>query len=161
MSSEETTGVLDVTSGGAGFIRRPQNGYLPTDGDVYVPQKLIQRFRLRTGDEIVGEAGPSPGRGKNPPLVNLVGVNGLLPEDVAARPEFQRLSALHPKDQLALESPLDRSASDYTNRIIDLFCPFGKGQRAMIVAPSKAGKTMVLQAVAEGVVKNYPNATVI
>jgi transcription termination factor Rho len=161
VSSTETAGVLDVTSGGAGFIRRPQHAYLPADGDVYVPQKLIQRFRLRTGDEVAGEAGPSPGRGKNPPLVTLVTVNGLPPEEMSGRPEFHRLSALHPKEQLVLEAELQRSASDYTNRIIDLFCPFGKGQRAMIVAPAKAGKTMVLQAVAEGVVKNYPNATVL
>jgi transcription termination factor Rho len=160
VSSTETAGVLDITSGGAGFIRRPQNGYLPTDGDVYVAQKLIQRFKLRTGDEIAGEAGPSPGRGKNPPLTNVVTINGLPPEEMAARPEFQRLSALHPKDQLVLECELDRGEKDHTNRIIDLFCPFGKGQRAMIVAPAKAGKTMVLQAVAEGVVKNYPKATV-
>jgi transcription termination factor Rho len=160
VSSTETAGVLDITSGGAGFIRRPENGYLPTDGDVYVAQKLIQRFKLRTGDEIAGEAGPSPGRGKNPPLTNVVTINGLPPEEIAARPEFQRLSALHPKDQLVLECELDRGDKDHTNRIIDLFCPFGKGQRAMIVAPAKAGKTMVLQAVAEGVVKNYPNATV-
>jgi transcription termination factor Rho len=153
-------GVLDVTSGGAGFVRRKHNSYLATDGDVYVPQKLIQRYRLRTGDEVVGEAGPSPGRGKNPPLVNLTSVNGMPPEEVGQRPEFHRLSALHPKDQLLLECELDRGPNDHTNRIIDLFCPFGKGQRAMIVAPAKAGKTMVLQAVAEGIVKNYPHAAV-
>jgi transcription termination factor Rho len=160
VSSTETAGVLDITSSGAGFIRRQENSYLPMDGDVYVAQKLIQRHRLRTGDEVVGEAGPSPGRGKNPPLVTLHTVNGLPPEELSGRPEFQRLSALHPKDQLMLECVLDRGEKDYTNRIIDLFCPFGKGQRAMIVAPAKAGKTMVLQAVAEGVVKNYPGATV-
>jgi transcription termination factor Rho len=160
VSSTETAGVLDITSGGAGFVRRPQHGYLPTDGDVYVAQKLIQRMRLRTGDEIVGEAGPSPGRGKNPPLVNVTTVNGLPPEELSGRPEFHRLSALHPKDQLVLECDLDRGPNDFTNRIIDLFCPFGKGQRAMIVAPAKAGKTMVLQAVAEGLVKNYPGSTV-
>jgi transcription termination factor Rho len=160
VSTTETVGVLDVTSGGAGFVRRMQNSYLPTDGDVYVPQKLIQRFKLRTGDEVAGEAGPSPGRGKNPPLVNLSTVNGMPPEEMQQRPEFHRLSALHPKDQLMLECELDRRATDYTNRIVDLFCPFGKGQRAMIVAPAKAGKTMVLQAVAEGLVKNYPNSDV-
>jgi transcription termination factor Rho len=160
VSSTEAVGVLDVTSGGAGFVRRKENSYLASDGDVYVAQKLIQRHRLRTGDEIVGEAGPSPGRGKNSPLLNLITVNGIAPEELAGRSEFQRLSALHPKDQLVLECDLDRRSTDYTNRIIDLFCPFGKGQRAMIVAPAKAGKTMVLQAVAEGVVKNYPGATV-
>jgi transcription termination factor Rho len=161
VSSSEIAGVLDVTSGGAGFIRRREYNYLPTEGDVYVAQKLIQRHRLRTGDEIVGQAGPSPGRGKNPPLTNLVTVNGLAPEEISGRPEFHRLSALHPKDQLMLECELDRRATDFTNRIVDLFCPFGKGQRAMIVAPAKAGKTMVLQAVAEGVVKNFPQATVL
>jgi transcription termination factor Rho len=161
VSSSEIAGVLDVTSGGAGFIRRREYNYLPTEGDVYVAQKLIQRHRLRTGDEIVGQAGPSPGRGKNPPLTNLVTVNGLEPEEISGRPEFHRLSALHPKDQLMLECELDRRATDFTNRIVDLFCPFGKGQRAMIVAPAKAGKTMVLQAVAEGVVKNFPQATVL
>jgi transcription termination factor Rho len=160
VSSTEAVGVLDVTSGGAGFVRRKENSYLASDGDVYVAQKLIQRYRLRTGDEIVGEAGPSPGRGKNSPLLNLISVNGVAPDELAGRSEFQRLSALHPKDQLVLECDLDRRNTDYTNRIIDLFCPFGKGQRAMIVAPAKAGKTMVLQAVAEGVVKNYPHATV-
>jgi transcription termination factor Rho len=160
VSTTEAVGVLDVTSGGAGFVRRQHNSYLPTDGDVYVAQKLIQRHKLRTGDELVGEAGPSPGRGKNPPLVNLTSVNGMAPEELGQRPDFQRLSALHPKDQLMLECELDRRSTDYTNRIIDLFCPLGKGQRAMIVAPSKAGKTMVLQAVAEGLVKNYPNAAV-
>jgi transcription termination factor Rho len=160
VSTTEAVGVLDVTSGGAGFVRRQYNSYLPTDGDVYVAQKLIQRYKLRTGDELVGEAGPSPGRGKNPPLVNLTSVNGLAPEELGQRPDFQRLSALHPKDQLMLECELDRRSTDYTNRIIDLFAPLGKGQRAMIVAPSKAGKTMVLQAVAEGLVKNYPNSAV-
>jgi transcription termination factor Rho len=153
-------GVLDVTSGGAGFVRRPENSYLSGDGDVYVPQKIIQRFKLRTGDEVTGEAGQSPGRGKNPPLTSLTTVNGQPPEEMAQRPEFHRLSALHPKDQLVLECELDRRGTDYTNRIVDLFCPLGKGQRAMIVAPAKAGKTMVLQAVAEGLVKNYPNAAV-
>jgi transcription termination factor Rho len=160
VSTTEAVGVLDVTSGGAGFVRRKQNGYLPTDGDVYVAQKLIQRYKLRTGDELLGEAGPSPGRGKNPPLLNVISINGLPPEEMAQRPDFQRLSALHPKDQLMLECTLDRSPNDHTNRIIDLFCPLGKGQRAMIVAPAKAGKTMVLQAVAEGLVKNYPNSAV-
>jgi transcription termination factor Rho len=162
VNSTEAAGVLDITSGGAGFLRRPQFGYLPTDGDVYVAQKMIQRYRLRTGDELVGQAGPSPGRGKNPPLVTISSIHGLAPDELGQRPDFQRLAALHPKDQLMLECGIERRGQpDYTNRIIDLFCPFGKGQRAMIVAPAKAGKTMVLQAVAEGVVKNYPKATVL
>jgi transcription termination factor Rho len=152
--------VLDVTSGGAGFIRRPEHGYLPTDGDVYVPQKLIQRYKPADGRRDGGRGGPVTGPGQEPAAGEPDHVNGLAAGRDRQRPEFQRLSALHPKDQLMLECELDRGPNDFTNRIIDLFCPLGKGQRAMIVAPAKAGKTMVLQAVAEGVVKNYPNATV-
>ena len=159
MSSAETLGVLDVMGSGAGFIRRKEAYYLPGDGDIYVNQKLIQRYGLRSGDEISGEAGAPPGKGKNPPLVSVMLVNGQPPENLQRRSDFNRLGAVHPNEQIVLECGLTRRGQpDYTNRIIDLFCPFGKGQRAMIVAPAKAGKTMVLQAVAEGVVKNYPNA---
>jgi transcription termination factor Rho len=105
-------------------------------------------------------AGAPPGRGKNPPLTRIEAVNGHPPETVSGRPDFHRLSALHPNEQLFLECDLlRRGQPDPTNRIIDLFCPLGKGQRAMIVAPAKAGKTMVLQAIAEGVVRNYPSST--
>ncbi|NJD09157.1 MAG: transcription termination factor Rho [Gemmatimonadetes bacterium] len=161
MSSTETLGVLEVMGSGAGFIRRKEASYLPGDGDIYVNQKLIQRYGLRTGDEIAGEAGPSPGRGKTPPLASILLVNGNPPEGLGRRPEFSRMGAVHPNEQLLLECGLTRRGQpDFTNRIIDLFCPLGKGQRAMIVAPAKAGKTMVLQAVAEGIVKNYPAASV-
>ena len=161
MSSAETLGVLEVMGSGAGFIRRKEASYLPGDGDIYVNQKLIQRYGLRTGDEIAGEAGTPPGRGKNAPLASIHLVNGNPPENLGRRPDFNRLGAVHPNEQLVLECGLARRGQpDFTNRIIDLFCPLGKGQRAMIVAPSKAGKTMVLQAVAEGIVKNYPAASV-
>jgi transcription termination factor Rho len=152
-------GVLDLTSGGAGFLRTPEKSFLPGDGDIYVPAKIVQRFRLRPGDEVTGEAGTPPSKGKNPPLVRVATVNGVGPEELSNRPEFNRLSAQHPNEQLVLECDLTRRGQpDYTNRLVDLFCPFGKGQRAMIVAPAKAGKTMVLQAVAEGIVKNYPSS---
>lgn len=161
VTTDAVLGVLDLTSSGAGFLRSRQSSYLPGNGDVYVPPRLVQRFRLRAGDEVAGLAGPPPKRGKNPPLTQVETVNGLTPDEVSRRPEFHRLSAQHPKEQLMLECGLTRRGQpDYTNRVIDLFCPLGKGQRAMIVAPSRAGKTMVLQAVAEGIVKNYPNSTV-
>jgi transcription termination factor Rho len=152
-------GVLDITSGGAGFLRTREGNYLPQDGDIYVPPRMVQRFGLRPGDEIVGEAGPSPGRGKNPPLTQVESINGLPPADVARRPDFQRLSALHPNEQLILECGQKRRGQpDYTNRVIDLLCPLGKGQRAMVVSPSKTGKTTVLQSIAEGIVQNYPES---
>jgi len=159
--NEASLGVLEVLGSGVGFIRRPEASYLPTPNDVYVAQKLVQRYGLRTGDEIAGEVGASPGRGKSPPLTQLISVNGLPTSELSHRPHFNRLSAQHPNEQLVIECGLTRrNQRDYTDRIIDLFCPLGKGQRAMIVAPAKAGKTMVLQAIAEGVVKNYPNASV-
>lgn len=158
VSTDQALGVLEVLGGGSGFIRRRESGYLPGDEDIYVSQKIIQRYGLRTGDRIAGEVGKPPGRGKSPPLTRLVAVHGLAPEELGRRPQFQRLSAQHPNEQIVLEFGLVRRGQpDYTNRVIDLFCPFGKGQRALIVAPAKAGKTMVLQAVAEGIVRNNPD----
>jgi len=160
VSNEAVLGVLDLTSSGAGFLRSRRSSYLPGNDDIYVAPKLVQRFRLRAGDEIAGIAGEPPKRGKNAPLTHVETVNGHPPEEISRRPDFNRLSAQHPNEQLVLEcNSTQRGQPDYTNRIIDLFCPLGKGQRAMIVAPSKAGKTTVLQRVAEGIVTNYPDST--
>jgi transcription termination factor Rho len=162
VTNEGFLGVLEVINNRSGFIRRQQAGYTPSDDDIYVGQRLIQRFKLRSGDEIAGEAGPPPGNGKSPPLKRVDTVNGVPAEQLDPhRPQFSRLSATHPSEQLKLECGLTRRGQlDMTNRVIDLFCPLGKGQRAMIVAPAKAGKTMVLQAIAEGIVKNHPDALV-
>ena len=153
----EPLGVLDVLGSGSGFIRRRDAGYTASKEDIYVGAKVIHKFGLRTGDELNGSVGRRPKNGKSPPLTHLALVNGGPPEDAKRRPDFNRLSAVHPNEQLVLSC--DRMVGgepDYTNRVIDLFCPFGKGQRAMIVSPSKAGKTTVLQAVAEGIVTNNP-----
>ncbi|MGH7481634.1 MAG: transcription termination factor Rho [Longimicrobiales bacterium] len=160
--AQQTLGVLEVLNTGSGFIRRRESGYLPGDNDIYVGQKIVQKFGLRSGDELAGSVGDPPGRGKSPPLTRLSTVNGRAPEDLGGRPDFNRLSAQHPNERLTLAFGLERRGQpDFTNRIIDLFCPLGKGQRALIVAPSKAGKTMVLQAIAEGVVRNYPDSTLL
>jgi transcription termination factor Rho len=156
-----TSGVLEIVGNGAAFLRQKEAGYLASKNDVFVGSKLIQRYGLRTGDEIEGEIGDAPGRGKSAPLVRIESVNGLAPDDALHRPQFSRLTAQHPDEQLKIECGLTRRGQrDYTDRVIDLFNPLGKGQRALIVAPAKAGKTMVLQAVAEGVVKNYPGSKV-
>ncbi|MCI0433179.1 MAG: transcription termination factor Rho [Gemmatimonadetes bacterium] len=161
MESRVASGVLDLTSNGAGFLRQRESSYLPADHDVYVPPKIIQRFGLRAGDEVEGEAGRPPGRGKSPPLIRVTTVHGRDPDELRGRPEFQRLAAQHPNEQIVLECGMVRRGQpDPTNRVIDLICPLGKGQRAMIVAPAKAGKTMILQAVAEGIVRNYPTTAV-
>jgi transcription termination factor Rho len=155
------SGILEIVGNGAAFLRQRDASYLASKSDIFVGSKLIQRYGLRTGDEIVGEAGEAPGRGKSAPLVSIETVNGGPPEDAVHRPQFSRLGATHPTEQLVIECDLTRRGQrDYTDRVIDLFCPLGKGTRALIVAPAKAGKTMVLQAVAEGVVKNHPGAAV-
>jgi len=155
------SGILEIVGNGAAFLRQREASYLASKNDIFVGNKLIQRYGLRSGDEIVGEAGDAPARGKSAPLLSIESVNGLHPEDAVHRPQFSRLTAKHPDEQLIIECGLTRRGQrDYTDRVIDLFNPLGKGQRALIVAPAKAGKTMVLQAVAEGIVKNHPTATV-
>ncbi len=162
MSPDSPLGVLELTGKGAGFIRRFAASYLPSDGDIHVGRKLVDRYRLRTGDEIAGEIGKPPGRGKSPPLTSVASVNGLPPESLDGRPDFGRLAAIHPNEQLVLDFGQQRFGKpDYTNRVIDLLCPFGKGQRALIVSPARAGKTLALQAVAEGIVKNQPDTLLI
>jgi transcription termination factor Rho len=154
-----SSGVLDLPGKGNGFLRRRETGYLPADGDVHVGERIIRQFELRVGDEIEGEA-RGGGRGRGPTLEKVTSINGRPPEQMRARPEFTRLGAIHPNEQIRLECGLTRQGQpDFTNRVIDLLCPFGKGQRALIVAPAKAGKTMVLQSIAEGVVANQPQAT--
>jgi len=160
MSEQQAIGVLQVLGSGAGFGRRREDAYLPGRNDVYVNRQLIEKYGLRTGDEIVGTVGKPGKRGKSPRLTRLEAVNGQPPEAMTGRNQFGRLRAVHPDEQLVLECGLMRGGRpDYTNRIIDLLCPFGKGQRSLIVAPAKAGKTMVLQSIAAGVVKNYPDCT--
>jgi transcription termination factor Rho len=181
----EFLGILEITDRGAGFIRRRSESFLAATGDVHVPTRLIQQYRLRTGDEIEGDVGSAQERGRErgrrpdrggrhrgngggggggggnrgPELRSIVAVNRKSPDELVHRPDFTRLSAIHPNQQLMLDAGLTRMGQrDFTNRVIDLLCPFGKGQRALIVAPAKAGKTMVLQAIAEGIAKNYPAA---
>jgi transcription termination factor Rho len=150
-------GLLEVLNSGSGFIRRRESSYTPGRDDIYVGSRIIQKFGLRSGDELMGVVSDQVRNGKSAPLAYLARVNDRMPDDLKRRPEFQRLSAMHPDSQLVLECGRTlRGQPDYTNRVIDLFCPFGKGQRAMIVAPAKAGKTTVLQAVAEGIVTNHP-----
>jgi transcription termination factor Rho len=143
----EVAGILAVQEGHA-FIRT--TGYLPGPTDVYVSQAQIRAHGLRSGDEIRATARPGKGgRDKFPGLVEVLTVNGLPPG--FERPEFTELTPLHPQERLVM-------GTDQTTRIIDLVAPIGKGQRGLIVAPPKAGKTMVLKALANAVVEHNPEA---
>ncbi|MBA3892350.1 MAG: transcription termination factor Rho [Gemmatimonadales bacterium] len=154
-------GVLEIAGRGSGFLRRREAGYLPSNGDVHVGERIIRQYGLRVGDEIDGEARQG-GKGRGPTLERVTSIHGRPPEQIRTRPEFTRLSAVHPNELIRLETRAARPGQpDSTNRVIDLLCPLGKGQRALIVAPAKAGKTMVLQAIAEGVNANYPDADLI
>jgi transcription termination factor Rho len=145
-------GILDVLDNYA-FIRT--TGYLPGPNDVYVSLSQVRKHGLRKGDVIEGAVRqPREGerREKFNALVRLDKVNGLDPEQSRARPEFAKLVPLYPQERLRLES----DPANMTTRIIDLFSPIGKGQRGLIVSPSKAGKTLIMQAIANAITKNNP-----
>ncbi len=145
-------GILDVLDN-YGFVRT--TGYLPGPNDVYVSLSQVRRYGLRKGDVIEGAIRqPREGerREKFNALVRLNKINGLDPEQAKTRPEFSKLVPLYPQDRLRLES----DPGNMTTRIIDLISPIGKGQRGLIVSPPKAGKTMVLQAIANAITKNNP-----
>ena len=155
-------GVIEVLSSGNGFLRSPAEGFQATSDDVFVSQGMVRRFGLRTGDLIEGDAGAPPGRGKSPPLEKIRTVNGLAPEALRNRPAFSSLPAAYPDHQLMLECPDGETRGrNLTNRVVDLIAPLGKGQRALIVAPARAGKTMLLQSIMEGVATNYPEAVLL
>jgi transcription termination factor Rho len=147
-------GILDVLDAqGYAFVRT--TGYLPGSNDVYVSLSQVRKNGLRKGDVIEGAVRqPRDGerREKFNALVRLDKVNGLDPEKSIARPEFAKLTPLYPQDRLRLET----DAGNMTTRIIDLICPIGKGQRGLIVSPPKAGKTMILQSIANAITKNNP-----
>jgi transcription termination factor Rho len=165
VENRQVIGILDRIQGGAGVLRSPFNSYLPGPDDVYVPARVVEQYDLRKGDEVEGEVGPPPGKGKLPPLKNVTAVNGDSPESARNRPHFDKLRAAHPDERLTLEilgaDEGRHNGAGVTNRIIDLVVPLGKGQRALIVSPAKAGKTMVLQAVMRGIASNYPGAYLI
>ncbi len=145
-------GILDVLDN-YGFVRT--TGYLPGSNDVYVSLSQVRRYGLRKGDVIEGAIRqPREGerREKFNALVRLDKINGLDPEQAKNRPEFSKLVPLYPQDRLRLES----DPTIMTTRIMDLISPIGKGQRGLIVSPPKAGKTMILQAIANAITKNNP-----
>ena len=145
-------GIIDLLENYA-FVRT--SGYLPGPNDVYVSMGLVRKFGLRKGDAVTGSIRqPKEGeqRQKFNPLVRVETINGLTPEESAKRLDFSKLTPLYPQERLRLET----DGNNLTTRVIDLVAPIGKGQRGLIVSPPKAGKTMVLQAIANAITTNNP-----
>lgn len=145
------SGILDLQEN-HGFLRT--GGYLPGPDDVYVSIAQARKYGLRRGDAVTGAARPAPDddQRRHQPLVRLDTVNGADPEQARRRPDFYKLTPLYPQERLCLET----EPHLLTTRLIDLVMPLGKGQRALIVSPPKAGKTMVMQAIANAISRNNP-----
>ncbi|MGK0551639.1 transcription termination factor Rho [Enterococcus faecalis] len=149
-------GILDIISSeGYGFLR-PIN-YGPSAEDIYISSSQIRRFGLRNGDKVAGKARPPKESERYYGLMHVESVNGKDPEEAKERPHFPALTPLYPNRQLKLET----TSSRLSTRMIDLFAPVGFGQRGLIVAPPKAGKTSVLKEIANGITENHPNVELI
>ena len=146
-------GALELTSKGYGFLRQEIKGYLPSPDDVFVPPDLIRRYELREGLVLEGPTQPPRGKG-GPRLKKIDLVNGVQPEEVKGVKLMTELTPVIPSEQLALET----DDGPLSMRIVDLVSPIGKGQRGLIVSPPKAGKTTLLQQIAQAVSINYPAA---
>jgi transcription termination factor Rho len=153
-------GVLEVLSDGFGFLRSPEANYLPGPDDIYVSPSQVRRFGLRTGDTVEGEI-RSPRDGERYfALLKVSGINFDEPDRLRQRINFDNLTPLYPEEKLLLEFD-DSTRKDVTTRVIDLITPLGKGQRAIIVSPPRAGKTVMLQNIAHAVAANHPEVYLI
>jgi len=153
-------GVLDILQEGYGFLRSANDSYVSGPDDIYVSPNQIRRFNLSTGDLVTGKIrAPKKGE-KYFALVKVMEVNDDEPESIRNRVPFSSLTPLHPDSRLGLELG-NGGTEDITARVIDLVAPFGKGQRGLLVAPPKAGKTMIMQNIASSIAVNHPECELI
>jgi len=148
-------GILEIHTDGYGFLRL--NNYQSGDDDVYISPSQIRRFRMQTGDKILGVTRPAKMGEKFNALLYVKAINDMDPETAINRPDFDTLTPIYPRERLVLED----TSMDYATRMIDLVAPIGKGQRGMIVSPPKAGKTTLLKMVANSIAKNHPEVEII
>jgi transcription termination factor Rho len=149
------SGVLEILQDGFGFLRSADSSYLAGPDDIYVSPSQIRRFSLRTGDTVDGKIRPPKDSERYFALLKVDKINYEKPENAKHKVAFENLTPLHPNERLVLERG-NGSTEDITARIIDLVAPVGKGQRGLIVSPPKAGKTMLLQNIAQSIASNYP-----
>jgi transcription termination factor Rho len=155
-----TTGVLELLPDGFGFLRSPEASYVAGPDDIYVSPSQIRRFHLRTGDTIKGKIRAPKDSERYFALVKIEEINFEKPEQSKNKVPFENLTPLFANERYTLERG-NGSTEDITPRVIDLAAPIGKGQRALIVAPPKSGKTMILQSIAQSISANYPDSDLI
>jgi transcription termination factor Rho len=153
-------GVLEILQDGFGFLRSADSSYLAGPDDIYVSPSQIRRFSLRTGDSVDGKIRPPKDSERYFALLKVSEINYDKPENAKHKVAFENLTPLHPDERMTLERG-NGSTEDITARIIDLVAPLGKGQRGLIVSPPKAGKTMLLQNVAQSITSNHPECYLI
>ena len=154
------TGVVEVLLDGFGFLRSPDANYLPGPDDIYVSPSQIRRFALRTGDTVEGQI-RSPKDGERYfALLKVNKINFEEPEAAKHKVNFDNLTPLYPTEWLKMEVE-DPTIKDFSSRVIDIVSPIGKGQRALIVAPPRTGKTVLLQNIAASIAKNHPECFLI
>ena len=149
-------GVLEVLPEGFGFLRAPEYNYLPGPDDIYVSPSQIRRFNLHTGDTVSGQIRPPKEGERYFALIKVEAINFEPPEVAMEKVHFDNLTPLYPEEQLKLETE-----ENMTSRVMDLATPLGKGQRGLLVAPPRTGKTMMLQAIANSITTNHPEVTLI
>lgn len=153
-------GVIEILSDGFGFLRSPEANYLPGPDDIYVSPSQIRRFALRTGDTVEGQIRAPKDGERYFALLKVSSINFDEPEKTKHKVHFDNLTPLYPDDRLKLD-PDDPTVKDKSPRVIDLVAPIGKGQRALIVAPPRTGKTVLLQNIAKSITANHPECYVI
>ncbi|NNE63880.1 MAG: transcription termination factor Rho [Gammaproteobacteria bacterium] len=155
-----SVGVLEILQDGFGFLRSADSSYLAGPDDIYVSPSQIRRFNLRTGDTISGKIRPPKDNERYFALLKVDEINFDAPENVKHKVLFENLTPLHAESRLKLERG-NGSTEDITARIIDLVSPIGKGQRGLVVSPPKAGKTLMLQNIAQSIASNHPDCYLI
>jgi transcription termination factor Rho len=150
-------GVLEILPDGFGFLRSPTYNYLPGPDDIYVSPSQIRRFNLRKGDYVIGEIRPPKEGERYFALLRVESINGEPPERARDKTIFENLTPLYPSERIRLET----TEKELTTRVLDLLIPLGKGQRALIVAPPRTGKTVILQKIANAITTNHPEIKLI
>jgi transcription termination factor Rho len=145
-------GVLEILPDGFGFLRSPNYNYLPGPDDIYVSPSQIRRFNLRKGDSVSGQIRPPKENERYFALLKVEAINSETPDQAQGKILFDNLTPLYPDERIRLE----HEPKDMVTRVIDLMCPIGKGQRALIVAPPRTGKTIILQRIANAITTNHP-----